>query len=218
LQAVGVVYQAMPQGYKSDGMKQRYINGIGWYWQLSWVAEMVWQMFFQLETALGMVLCLASLAIAFAAMGRCLFNMYRLKQEHGSLSNILLYVAFFLPTSIHTAWLSYASGLAAMMVPKALDYTAHLDGLAAVLVALITGLGVAIVQKHRDSAYGLTIVWALVAVYGQQQNSKYMRVVTLICVCVSTLASIFSMLRRKSPGPQAELSETRQPLSRINSA
>jgi len=57
-----------------------------------------------------------------------------------------------------------------------------------------------------------------VAVYGQQQNSKYMRVVTLICVCVSTLASIFSMLRRKSPGPQAELSETRQPLSRINSA
>jgi len=30
---------------------------------------------------------------------------------------------------------------AAMMVPKALDYTAHLDGLAAVLVALITGLG-----------------------------------------------------------------------------
>ena len=29
LQAVGVVYQAMPQGYKSDGMKQRYVNGIG---------------------------------------------------------------------------------------------------------------------------------------------------------------------------------------------
>jgi hypothetical protein len=35
----------------------------------------------------------------------------RLKQEHGSLSSILLYVAFFLPSSIHTAWLSYASGL-----------------------------------------------------------------------------------------------------------
>ena len=30
---------------------------------------------------------------------------------------------------------------AAMMVPKALDYTAHLDGLAAVLAALITALG-----------------------------------------------------------------------------
>ena len=55
-----------------------------------------------------------------------------------------------------------------------------------------------------------------VAVYGQQQTSKFMRVVTLICVCVSTLASIFSMLRRKSPGAQTELSEMRQPLSRMN--
>lgn len=65
----------------------------------------------------------------------------RLKQDHGSLSSVLLYVAFFLPCSIHTAWLSYSVGLAALMVPKALDYTAHLEGMAALIAALITALG-----------------------------------------------------------------------------
>ena len=44
---------------------------------MTWLAEMAWQLLFQLETGLGMVLCLASLAAAFAAMGRTLFNMYR---------------------------------------------------------------------------------------------------------------------------------------------
>lgn len=29
LQGIGVAYQAAPQGYKNDGMKQRYVNGIG---------------------------------------------------------------------------------------------------------------------------------------------------------------------------------------------
>ena len=73
----------------------------------------------------------------------------------------------------------------------------------------------AIVQRHRDSAYGLTLVWSLVAIYGEQR-SALIRVVSLVCICVNTLASIFSMLRRKSPGAQTELSDVRQPLSRIN--
>ena len=49
--------------------------GLGW--QLAWCAEMAWQLLFQMETSWGITLCLASLAAAFAAMGRTLFNMYR---------------------------------------------------------------------------------------------------------------------------------------------
>lgn len=75
--------------------------------------------------------------------------------------------------------------------------------------------GIAIVQRHRDSAYGLTLVWALVAIYGEQR-SALLRVVCLVCICGSTLAAIFSMLRRKSPAAQTELSDVRQPLSRIS--
>lgn len=118
----------MPHGYAFDGMKQRYVNGIGTSlsfplhiynicifsqvklsgalafapetsqkgvnlageaalrldghlaglgWQLAWFAEMAWQLLFQTETSWGITLCLASLAAAFAAMGRTLFNMYR---------------------------------------------------------------------------------------------------------------------------------------------
>ena len=44
---------------------------------MAWLAEMAWQLLFQLESGLGMLLCLACLAAAFAAMGRTLYNMYR---------------------------------------------------------------------------------------------------------------------------------------------
>lgn len=49
--------------------------GLGW--QITWIAEMAWQLLFQLETGLGMTLCLISLVSALAAMARTLFNMYR---------------------------------------------------------------------------------------------------------------------------------------------
>lgn len=66
---------------------------------------------------------------------------HRLKEAHGSLSSVLLYVAFFLPTSINTAWLSCAAAMAALMVPQALHYTAHLEGIAIVLLVGVTILG-----------------------------------------------------------------------------
>lgn len=75
--------------------------------------------------------------------------------------------------------------------------------------------GVGVVQRFRDSAYGLTLVWACVATYGEQR-SALIRVVCLVCICLNTLVAIFSMLRRKTPAATTELSDVRQPLSRIN--
>lgn len=49
----------------------------GYGWQLGWGAEMAWQLLFQLEAPLEMMLCVVCLAVAFAALGRTLFNMYR---------------------------------------------------------------------------------------------------------------------------------------------
>ena len=50
--------------------------------------------------------------------------------------------------------------------------------------------------------------------YGEQQGSPFIRIVLLAAVSVTTLASIFSMLRRKSAVGQTELTDVRQPLSR----
>ena len=49
-------------------------------------------------------------------------------------------------------------------------------------------------QRERDTAYGLTLVWALVAVYGQQQ-SRAVRIAALVCVALNMLLAIVSLLR-----------------------
>ena len=68
------------------------------------------------------------------------------------------------------------------------------------------------VHKYRDSAYGLTLVWAFVAVYGKQRGA--VRITALVCVAVSFMMSLLSILRRRHVQP-TELPEMRQPLNRV---
>ena len=68
----------------------------------------------------------------------------RLKHTCGPLSNVLLYVLFFLPTSINTAWLSVATGLGALIVPVSYGFIENLDIYAVVVAAVITVLGAAL--------------------------------------------------------------------------
>ena len=49
-------------------------------------------------------------------------------------------------------------------------------------------------QTERDTAYGLTLVWALVAVYGAQ-SSRMVRIASLVCIAVNMLLATVSLLR-----------------------
>ena len=42
----------------------------------------------------------------------------RLKDTCGSLSRVLLYIAYFAPTTINTAWLSVAAGVGVLIMPQ----------------------------------------------------------------------------------------------------
>ena len=64
-------------------------------------------------------------------------------------------------------------------------------------------------QMERDTAYGLTLIWALVAVYGAQL-SPAVRITALVCIGANTLLAMFSLLRRKSAGDRSS-GEIRQP-------
>lgn len=66
---------------------------------------------------------------------------YRLNRGQASLPRILLYVLFFVPTSINAAWLSIASGLGVLIVPLSYGHTAHLEAAAAVTAAVATAAG-----------------------------------------------------------------------------
>ena len=66
----------------------------------------------------------------------------RLKDTCGSLSSVLLYFAFFLPTTINTAWVSVAAGVGVLIVPEQYNWDERtVEGLAVVLIVLVTALG-----------------------------------------------------------------------------
>lgn len=202
LQGVGVVYQLLPYGYNGDGEKARIINTIGYSWVAGWVFEIAWQAFFQLQSPLGMWICLALILGAFVSFGRALLRLYGLKQSQGPLHSVLLFASYWLPTSINTAWLSVASSVAALVVPAAYGHTGRGTELVAVtLAALFTVVGMTAMIREKDVVYGLTLVWSLAAVFGGQ-DAVMVRVAALVCIVALLAVALASVLRRNS-GQQA---------------
>ncbi|KAK9812246.1 hypothetical protein WJX73_007119 [Symbiochloris irregularis] len=214
LQGAGAVYSAFPDGYGGDGSKQRIVNAIGYGWQVGWYLESAWQIFFMMETPGAMWICLLLLLLALAAFGWTLSRLYRLKELQGPLSSGLLYLLYFMPTSLNTAWLSVASGLGALVVPASYGLRDHLDACAVALAITVTMAGLVIVHKYRDSAYGLTLMWAFVAVYGNQRSPS-VRITALVCLAVSFMVSLLTVLRRKHHVQAGERSDMRQPLNQV---
>lgn len=213
LQGLGAIYQLLPHGYGPDGWKQRVVNTIGYGWVVGWACECLWQICFVQEKPAMMWLCLIALLGAFVSFAATLMRLFSLKDQVGSLSSVWLYSIFFLPTSVNTAWLSVASSLGVLIVPVAYGATANLDLMAVLLAVVVTGLGATVVHKERDSAYGLTLVWAFMAVFGKQ-NSGLVKAASLVCLATMCLLSIFSVLRRKRSLSSDNLnSEFRQPLT-----
>lgn len=65
-----------------------------------------------------------------------------MKDTCGSLSSVLLYLAYFLPTTINTAWVSVAAGVGVLIIPEQYNWDERtIEGLAVVLIVLVTALG-----------------------------------------------------------------------------
>jgi hypothetical protein len=196
LQGAGVIYSLLEQGYE-NGSKTLVVNAVGPFWILGWIAECLWQVFFQWQTPAGMWICLVCLLAGLASFGIALQHLYRLKHRHGSLSPAL-YALYFVPTSINTAWLSVASSIGVLMVPAEYGHSSHELRIGAILLALLaTGVGVTLVLRQRDTFYGLTLIWSLTAVY-ENQDLKPVGIAALICVATAVVATTFSVLRRRS--------------------
>ena len=55
---------------------------------------------------------------------------------------MLLYIAFFLPTTINTAWVSVAAGVGVLILPEQYKWDERtIEGLAVVLIVLATAMG-----------------------------------------------------------------------------
>ncbi len=58
----------------------------GYSWVLGWAFEMAWQLSFQLQSPLGMWICVALILGALASFGRALLRLYRCASDTGMAS------------------------------------------------------------------------------------------------------------------------------------
>lgn len=198
------MYAALPHGYTAaESVKLRVVNAVGHWWALAWLAEIGWQLAFVHDNVAGMWTCMVLLVAALAAMATALRRLYSLKDDFGVPSAALLYSFYCLPTSINTAWLSVASSLGVLVVARAHDIPQSSLGVPAILLAVAcTAAGVAVVAIKRDTAYALTLVWALMAVFGRETRGgapPYVRWASFVCLTVMSVATVGSVLRRKAP-------------------
>jgi hypothetical protein len=194
LQGAGVVYQVLDHGYDSTGTKTRIVEAIGYWWVAGWLAECAWQYFFQWQTRPGMWICMFCLLAGFSSFLVALSNLYRLKEEESPVSP-LLYGVYYLPTSINTAWLSVASCIGIAIVTSIYHLPAPKLGVI-ILAAAGTALSVFCTINQRDTAYGVVLVWALVAVYANQERWP-VGVAALCFAAVNGVAVVLSILRRR---------------------
>eukprot|EP00899_Mesostigma_viride_P016589 jgi/Mesvir1/24931/Mv16909-RA.1 len=191
LQAIFVIYQALPVGYGEHlGIKEREVAAVGYFLQATWYMECLWQMAFVRENvSLAFLLILAAVVFAHWA----LIRLYKLAHELASLpdsawsmgggapepTNLLESAALALrrwgslsitiSTSVNAAWLLVATVVSLLIIPVA--HSMHPP----VWVAVILTLFVAIVALSllspavQDIGYGATVLWALHAIDSKQR-------------------------------------------------
>ncbi|KAL4855847.1 hypothetical protein ACK3TF_003614 [Chlorella vulgaris] len=209
LEGWGVVYQLREAGYDGDGFKARFANATSVNWMAAWLACAGWQVAFAQQTPGGMWIAFVLILTGLLAMGRALVMLYSVKDRFGPAHSFTVYSAFFLGTSINTAWLSVATAVQLLIALK-LGPT-NLVPVAVLLAVLVTSLGAFCVLQEHDTVYGLTLIWALVAVF-EKTESVPVRNVALGAIVVLAVLSIASVLRRPGREPQYEPVGTREPL------
>ena len=210
LQGLGTIYLFLENGYDPDGAKARYTNAVGPCWAASWLAAAAWQFAFVQQTPGGMWLAAILIASSLAAMSQGLARLYKQRDAFGSAGSTLVYAAYFLPTSIMAAWLSVAT--AVQLVIAASSQMQSLDALSIALAAVVAAGGLWVLIAHKDTAYGLTQLWAFLAVFEQTPSVAVQRA-ALGAIVLVFLGCLASVLRRRPPAEAlAGDWEARQPL------
>jgi hypothetical protein len=108
------------------------------------------------------------------------------------------YLAFVVPTSINTAWLSMASSLQILILAEMYGTPSRDLEIAAVCLAVsVVLVALYILARKRDAPFGLTLLWALVAIAGRHP-SKLIRYVCYVSIAVLGLFTMFALTRQRA--------------------
>ena len=156
LLAVYAVYQLIPKTYSN-----RALNAVSWWVVLSSVANSAWIVLWHYgyfyTTIVVMIVLLISLLMIYTGLLR------GIKKQ----SNTQFEWCARLPFSVYLGWISVATIANASAVLTLANWNGF--GLSdvlwtVILLAIAAALGILMMFRHNDMAYGLVIIWAIVGI------------------------------------------------------
>jgi len=160
LQGLGAIYQLCPKNYgQTNGEKEQAVLAGAWI-QGTWLCQCFWQVAFSKEK---FSICIGLIA------GALIFGIYTTMQlmaaKEATGMGFLSELCFSIPSSINSAWLTAATSVQIGIALKSFGVTAgHLEASCVVLVAMAGLCATWFVVAFKNYAWGLTTVWALVAI------------------------------------------------------
>ena len=125
-----------------------------------------------------------------------LFQIFKRLEQYKNYS-LAEYTALKLPFSIYTAWVTVASiaNFMALLVYFQSDWPANFLNIAAV-VGILIGLGITvkILDKYKNTAFSLVIIWAFIGIIGAQLSYQEPVMAVIITAGISILIILFKML------------------------
>eukprot|EP00803_Ostreobium_quekettii_P004279 evm.model.scf_858.3 EVM.evm.TU.scf_858.3 scf_858:9868-13412(-) len=198
LQGFGVIFQALPRGYKTNRWKGPAVASIGIYWQLGWYAQIAWEVLFSRGSRWWMVGALAAQLLATAFFATAYTRLHktfcRPRMRIPMLTRTYAYL--ILPTVMNLAWLTVMSAMGLLIVMKEFDVdfsTPHVKAVVSILAIFLMLVGAALEYFFREVFYGAVITWAFLGIL---IRCNYMQLVYIVCLTVSSSLVVVSVIRK----------------------
>jgi hypothetical protein len=187
-----VVYQALPREKGSS-----YQRKIGWLFVLSSLINIAWIFVWQFESLILSVVLIFALLLSLIAIYLRL-NIGRSKVKTGER------LAVHLPFSVYLGWITIAS-----IADVAVTLTAYgwngfgisPETWAIIVVAIALVITMLMLGMHKDIAYALVVIWALVGIgvnHSGNPNVVLLTEISSILVAIGILVTLaLTWLRRK---------------------
>ncbi|GHP04320.1 hypothetical protein PPROV_000307400 [Pycnococcus provasolii] len=195
LQGVGAIYTFLNVGYNRESHEKEHAVKAACWVQAVWLSQDLWQIAFSKE----------SFHISFFLIASaCAFGVYSVVRLHAARDAVgafsaLTSAGISIPTSINSSWLLAATCVQLLITLKSDGMSeGKLSTVAVALVVMAALVAVGAVLVLSDLAWGLTAVWALVAI-ALNNKDEQPAVFTACVVAVSTIvvSVAFSAVRRK---------------------
>ncbi len=180
------IFQALPSNKDITSLQD-----IGWLFVLSCIANIAWLFFWHYEQFIWTIFAMLALLLLLITIYERLWSV----RDTASRGH---YLSVQLPFSIYLGWITVATVANATSLLDFLGWSGW--GIsdatwAMVMLIVATIIGIAVILKRRDSAYGLVLVWAFVGIAIKHAGTSSVSLTAWVTAGVVFLLAIYQWFR-----------------------